>query len=167
MRLNRNLGPFVSMLGTAAIGILLVYWLYQSLLPWTGQQDKTVLGSKDLVELALNSVQYVQSLTLATFGGAALLLSQKFLGRWRLRSDRLRRSLAAIGMILLVLSLGCGFVTIESVIEAAEQGVVLSKTDSLRHLRFLQSGFLVVGVMLVGGTILADMIRGSGEVSTD
>ncbi len=155
--------PVVLFLVTLA-GLSLVFLGYSALPPWVGKYDDDAVGPKEFAELAIQSIQYVQSLTMAAFGGAILLLSQQLLGRGRARSDEYRRLLAAIGMILLVMSLLSGFVAIESVIEAAQHGLLQVKTDPLRNLRVLQAGFLLLGVGIIGSALLADTVRGVGKV---
>ncbi len=147
---------------TALVGVGLIHWAYVSLLPWTVGSDGEAIGAQDLAEMALQSVQYVNAVTMATFGGAVLLLTQGFSNGVRDPANGKRRMAAAVGVLLLGLAILAGFVSIEAILEALEFDVVRAKTDSLRLLRVLQSSFLVAGVALVGWALLADIVRGPG-----
>jgi len=124
------------------------------------------MGPKELAELALDSVQYLQTLTTAVFAGAMLLLSQRTLGRWKRSDDLWRRTVVACGFVCLVLSLASGFLQIELLTEAADQRVLDFKMSELRILRVIQSGLLLASVMLVGVPLLQDILRGEGAVDT-
>ena len=122
------------------------------------------MSARELADLAITSTQYLQALTTATLGGVALILGQRFLGKARLLDDKWRRAILAFGLLALSLSLLTGFVTIEALIEAANQKLVHEKLEALRYLRIVQSGFLLCGVTTTGGILVWDIAAGTGEV---
>lgn len=124
------------------------------------------MGERDLAELALDSVQYLQTLTTAVFAGAMLLLSQKTLGRWTKYDDSWARIAVACGLLFLVFSLAAGFLQIELITEAADQQLVDLKMSNLRFLRIIQSGLLLAGLIVIGVPLLHDLLRGEGPVAT-
>ena len=148
----------------ALVGVGLIVWAFSGLLPWIGSKDKTPMGPHQLADLALKSMQYLQALTTAVFGGSILVFGQRLLQRGRVQDNnqdnQLRQFSVAVGFLMLALSLGTGFVGIEAVIEAGYQQVVLEKVGSMRWLRILQAAFLALGVFIVGWVLISDTTRG-------
>ena len=164
-RPNGNTISLIFLLVVAVIASVLIYWAYRTVLPWTGQADpEGAIGPHELAQLALESTHYLQALTMAVFGGALLLFSQRVLGRARIRDDQPRRIVIGLGFVLLAASLLVGFINIEVMIEAADYRLVDEKMDDMRLLRTLQSAYLLLGVLAIGGTLMRDIIRGVGEL---
>lgn len=162
----RNGRAAVALTVVGVLGVVLLVVGTRNVLPMTGQADASAMGPRELAELALDSVQYLQTLTTAVFAGAMLVLSQKALGRWTKSDDSWARIAVASGFVVLVFSLAAGFVQIELITEAADQQLLDEKMSNLRLLRVIQSGLLLVGVIVIGAPLLHDLLRGEGPVAT-
>src|SRR5712671_3325853 len=108
------------------VGVASVAIAFSQILPWVGVADKPEIGTQDLVQLALQNTLYLQGLTTAVLGGALLLIGQQQpQGGTSLPLKQL-----LVGFIFLALALLTGFVTSETIIEAAVQSLVHSKIES-------------------------------------
>ena len=143
-----------------AVGGVLIVIAFKQVLPWRGVADVQEIATRELADLALQSTQYLQSLTAAVFGGALLLLGQKegFQAEARLNLGPLM-----IGFLSLTLSLVTGFVTSEAALEAAVQHLVHEKAATLFWLRILQLAFLLLGVCLIGWSLFWERLRKSDK----
>ena len=164
---DSNAATLAALILATAIGFILIIWAYTALPPWTGVAEVPPIGPNELAQLALRNVQYVQTLATAILGGAILVLNQRLLGGGSIPFDRWRRAFTAFGFLMVSLSLLVGFVNIEVLIEAADQQVVDEKMHAMRKLRILQSAFLLVGAITIGGTIIWDVIRGRGPITKE
>jgi hypothetical protein len=146
-------------IGFVLVGGALIILAFRKVLPWTGVGDTPEIGTRELADLSLESTQYLQSLTTAVVGGALLLLGQKegFQAEARLNLRPLM-----VGFLSLALSLITGFVTSEAALEAAVQGLVHAKVETLFWLRILQLAFLLVGVLLIGWSLFWERLRKTG-----
>lgn len=166
-RKNQFLPNLVILILLVVIGVILIVWAYSRIPPWEGIADSKVISANELAQLALRSVQYIQTLATAILGGAILVLSQRLLGQINIRFDHWRRFFVAFGFVMVSLSLLVGFINIEVLIEAADQSLVDKKMHSMRYLRLLQSTFLLIGAITIGGAIIWDVIRGHGHVKQE